>query len=348
MSRECAFFAAARCARNAHARATTSRPCLEAFRRTIATTWSRTARFPSPANFAARIIYLRRARLRRKANYAWRDSGGHRIVRAATGAGAELSGTARLGKSAGAGYRRYNEKHDRDGGPLRACAAACAVAGCRWTGLRSDRLQGRRLGLRVSPLCPRKRTHESGGRQARTGRLFQDWPQLRHWSVTRAQLYAPHPRHHLRFRSGLACLQYDRVARRHRRQSARRKHVAHSGIRPRLADRLSDQSQGARGLLYFHPFAIAWTHRHQWLRGAWRGAARSRAGFLPRGRGFGHFAAPGAQPFQRLPAVTITSDCDCVTRHEYLITPACPTITAVTVTITTTPTCRTISAWHLR
>ena len=33
---------------------TTSRPCSRAFRRTTATTWSRTARFPSPASSAAR------------------------------------------------------------------------------------------------------------------------------------------------------------------------------------------------------------------------------------------------------------------------------------------------------
>ena len=50
------------CARNARARATASRPCSRAFRRTTATTWSRTARFPSPANSAARITCSRRAR----------------------------------------------------------------------------------------------------------------------------------------------------------------------------------------------------------------------------------------------------------------------------------------------
>jgi hypothetical protein len=33
-------------------------------------------------------------------------------------------------------------------------------------------------------------------------------------------------------------------------QSARRKHVAHSGIRPRLADRLSDQPASARGVVH--------------------------------------------------------------------------------------------------
>ena len=47
---------------NARARATASRLCSKASRRTTATIWSRTARFPSPANSAARIMNSRRAR----------------------------------------------------------------------------------------------------------------------------------------------------------------------------------------------------------------------------------------------------------------------------------------------
>src|SRR5262245_2040840 len=63
MSRACGYSVSIRCVRNARARATMSRQCSRAFRRMIATIWSRTAKFPSPANFVARIISLRRARL---------------------------------------------------------------------------------------------------------------------------------------------------------------------------------------------------------------------------------------------------------------------------------------------
>ncbi len=46
----------------AHARAPASRPCCEAFRRTTATTWSRTARSRSPASSAARPMCSSRTR----------------------------------------------------------------------------------------------------------------------------------------------------------------------------------------------------------------------------------------------------------------------------------------------
>src|SRR5262249_36146366 len=62
MSLAFVFSVPIRCARNARARATMSRPCSRVFRRTIVTTWWRTARSPSPANSAARTISLRRAR----------------------------------------------------------------------------------------------------------------------------------------------------------------------------------------------------------------------------------------------------------------------------------------------
>src|SRR5215471_9847223 len=62
MSRAFVFSVPIRCAPNARARATTSRPCSRAFRRTIATTWWKTARFPSPANSAAQTISSHLAR----------------------------------------------------------------------------------------------------------------------------------------------------------------------------------------------------------------------------------------------------------------------------------------------
>ena len=45
-------------------------------------------------------------------------AGRSRCIAAAVGAGAKLSGTAGVGDEAGAGHRRYNEKHDRDRGAL--------------------------------------------------------------------------------------------------------------------------------------------------------------------------------------------------------------------------------------
>ena len=107
-----------------------------AFRRTTATTWSRTARFPSPANSAARITMFAPGEVERKSQVRAGSLCARRfwlfiaVDRAAGGVGAKLSGAARFGAPAGAGHRRLRSKSTTASvRTFRAHVAEGAVAG---------------------------------------------------------------------------------------------------------------------------------------------------------------------------------------------------------------------------